>query len=61
MWALLDRDNETVIGCIPPTVTFDKALSIANGRTMIPMTVENSPAYMNGKYINGKFHEKKEG
>jgi hypothetical protein len=61
MWALLDRDNETVLACIPPSVTFDKMLSTADGRTTILMTFENSPAYVGGKYINGKFYEMTQG
>ena len=61
MWAMLDRDNETVISCIPPTVNFNKAVLIANGRTLIPLTIENSPAFMGGKYKDGKFYEKENG
>ena len=60
MWALLDRDNETVIACCPPIITYDKLLAIADGRKVILMTVENSPAYVDGKYINGKFYPKLE-
>jgi hypothetical protein len=58
MWALLDRDNTTVVACFPPTLTYDKMLLMADGRQVILMTVENSPAFVGGKYINGKFHKK---
>ena len=53
---MLDRDNETVIAVFPPTIDFNKMIMEAKGRTLIEMTVENSPAYLNGKYINGKFY-----
>jgi hypothetical protein len=53
---MLDRDNETVIAVFPPTIDFNKMIMEADGRTLIEMNVENSPAYLNGKYINGKFY-----
>ena len=61
MYALLDYDNQTVIEVIPPDVTFDEAIKKASGRKLITMTVENSPAYMYGRYIDGKFYPPKEG
>jgi hypothetical protein len=62
MWALLDYDNETVIGCFPPDIDIE---SIAvkkeiDGRKIVQMTIENSPAYVNGKYLDGKFYPPKE-
>ena len=60
MWALLDRDNETVLCCYPPTLPYDKIIAMADGRELILMTVENSPAYVGGKYLNGKFYPKDE-
>jgi hypothetical protein len=55
MWAILASDNITVEDGVMPDKTYEEALSIANGRTMIKMTLENSPAYLKGKYLNGKF------
>lgn len=60
MWAVLDKeDNETVIMALPPITPVDvleKAQS--EGYILIQMTLENSPAYMNGKYKDGKFYPK---
>lgn len=53
---MLDRDNTTVLAVYPPTVDFNKIIMEAQGRTLIEMTIENSPAYLNGKYIDGKFY-----
>ena len=53
---MLDRDNETVLAVYPPLTNINKILMEANGRTVIEMTVENSPAYLKGKYIDGKFY-----
>lgn len=57
---MLDTDNQTVIACFPPDVSQDKMLKEANGRTLIEMTFENSPGYINGTYENGKFYPPKE-
>ena len=61
MYALLDTDNKTVIDCFTHDVSKNKMLEEANGRTLIEMTIENSPAYINGTYVNGKFYPPKEG
>lgn len=60
MWALLDRDNETVVACYPPTLEHNKMLAMADGRQLVLMTAENSPAYIGGKYLDGKFYPKME-
>jgi hypothetical protein len=56
MYALLDTDNKTVIAVFTPDVPYEKILEEANGRTLIALTPENSPAYINGTYENGKFY-----
>lgn len=38
-----------------PDMTEKEILETANGRTLIPMTLENSPATIGGTYENGKF------
>ena len=58
MWAMLDIDNETVIAAFPPDASEEKMLKEANGRTLVKMTLENSPAWIGAKYVNGKFVEK---
>lgn len=60
MWALLDRDNKTVVAYFPPDVSYEKASQEADGREIIKMTLDNSPAYINGIYENGKFYPPKE-
>jgi len=59
MFALLDIDKKTVIGYFAPNVPYEKIVEEAGGKTLIPMTVENSPAYLNGTYIDGKFYPPK--
>ena len=59
MYALLDTDNTTVIACIPPDISDDDAIKEANGRILIKMTLENSPAGINWTYKNGKFYPPK--
>jgi hypothetical protein len=56
MWAILDKDNTTVIGCITPDKTEEEAVKMSNGNTIIRMTLENSPGWINGIYKNGKFY-----
>ena len=54
MWAILDKDN-TVIGVFPPDVSEETRLKEADGRTLVEMTLKNSPGWIGAKYINGKF------
>jgi hypothetical protein len=56
MWAVLDYDGKTVIGLYAPDVPEDVRNKDAEGRTQILMTLENSPAYINGTYVDGKFY-----
>jgi hypothetical protein len=62
MWALLDYDNITVVGCFTPDVdmTLDDVKKEINGRTVIEMTIENSPARIGDVYKDGKFYSTKE-
>lgn len=59
MWALLDYNSNKVVGLFAPDVSEDVMLQEANGRTLIQMTIENSPGYINGTYENGKFYPPK--
>jgi hypothetical protein len=54
MWAILNKDN-TVIGVFPPDVSEEERLKESCGKTLIEMTLENSPGWIGAKYINGKF------
>ena len=56
MYAVLDYDNKTVVGIIPPDKKLEEFKEEINGRTIIQMTLENSPAYFKGTYKDGKFY-----
>jgi pentose-5-phosphate-3-epimerase len=62
MWSILSKeDNETVIGVLAPNTPLEEVENvIKKGFTLILMTIENSPGYINGKYIDGKFYPKEE-
>ena len=53
---MLDRDGETVLAVFPPSINVNKMIMEADGRILIEMTPENSPAYLKGKYKDGKFY-----
>ena len=55
MWAILDYDNETVIGVVLPTATEAEAKAENPDRTLIKVTLENSPAYYYGKWDGKRF------
>lgn len=57
MWAILDKDN-TVIGVFPPDVPEETRLKESDGKTLVEMTLENSPGWIGAKYVNGKFVRK---
>jgi hypothetical protein len=61
MWAVLDYNNEKVIGVIPPdqNIMHPEAKKEINGRTIILMTLENSPAGIGWTYEDGKFYPPK--
>lgn len=50
MYAMLDYNSNVVIGVFPPDVPYEKAIEEANGRTLIKVTLENSPGYVSGTY-----------
>ena len=60
MYAILDTDNKTVWGVTNPDTPYEKSLEDANGKTLIKMTVENSPAGIGWSYVDGKFYPPKE-
>jgi hypothetical protein len=60
MYAMLDFDNTTVIACFLPDIPYEKIIEEAQERILIEMTPDNSPAYINGKYVEGKFYPPKE-
>lgn len=62
MWALVDKDAKIVLACIHNDkykygYTHEKALELAGDNLLIEMTLENSPAWVNGKWDGAKFYE----
>jgi hypothetical protein len=57
MWAMLKEDNKTVIAMFPPMVSYEDLLKESNGKTLILMHLKNSPAWLMGSYIKGKFYK----
>ena len=55
MYALLGKDNKTVIGYYTPDIPEEEVIKDSKGWTVIKMTVENSPAGIHWTYENGKF------
>ena len=62
MWSVIDKDDkETVISVFAPNTPQEELTKMENlGYILIEMTLENSPGFLNGKYINGKFYPKEE-
>jgi hypothetical protein len=56
MWALIDENNK-VLACLPPTVTAEEYQDAAKLGRLVEMTLENSPAYINGFYDGKKFYK----
>jgi hypothetical protein len=57
MWAVLDADNKTVIGCLPPDATEEQYKETAKTHTLIPVTMETGPGHIPGYYEDGKFYK----
>lgn len=61
MWALLGRDNKTVIGSFTPDVDINDVVKEVEkaGLVAIMMHINNTPAYERGYYENLKFYPPK--
>jgi len=55
MWATVDKQTQQVVGMVQPTATQEEINEAYKLFDLIEMTVDNSPAYLNGYYINGRF------
>jgi hypothetical protein len=58
MWALVDN-NDKVLTAYPPDFDTEQMVKEADGRRLVLMTIENSPAWINGTYKDGKFYPPK--
>jgi hypothetical protein len=57
MWAVLDNDNKTIVGCLPPDATEEQYKETAKTYTLVPVTMETGPGHIPGYYENGKFYK----
>lgn len=56
MWAVID--NGIVIDCIVG-ISYEEALKQSNGKQLVEMTIENSPAYPGAGWDGKQFYEVK--
>ena len=56
MWALLDYDGKTVVAAIPPSVRLEDVADEIDGRIVVEMTTENSPAGIGWTWDGTKFY-----
>jgi hypothetical protein len=54
MWALVDKNTNQVINCIAG-IPYEEASSLAGENILIAMTLENSPAYLEGYWDGTRF------
>lgn len=59
MWAVIEKETNTVLACIVG-IPYEEAAEKSQGNELVEMTLENTPAYLMGKYINGKFYQPEE-
>jgi hypothetical protein len=59
MWSVLADDNKTVDYMLSPDTPIELVEETSKTKTVILMTVENSPAWLEGTYENGKFYPPK--
>jgi hypothetical protein len=56
MWALIDNSTDIVLGCFVGIAYEEAALEASkSGAYLVEMTIDNTPAYISGKYVDGKF------
>ena len=61
MWAIIDKKSKQVIGYLEPIATQEAIDQTLETHDLILMTEKNSPAYVLGYYIDGKFTRPNEG
>lgn len=55
LYAVLDYDRKTVVGVIPPDANLEQLVDEINGRLLIEMTLDNTPAGIGWIYDGHKF------
>jgi len=57
MWAVVENKTNVVLACVAG-VPYEQAIEDTKNYDgfLVAMTLENSPAYVNGEYIDGKFY-----
>jgi hypothetical protein len=56
MWAVIDKKTQVVVGAIMPDTSIDEVKNAEKEFDIVKMTIENSPASVGDKYLDGKFH-----
>lgn len=56
MWALIAEDGVTVEAVVTPDVPANVLQELMASRTLIEMTVANSPAWVHGSWDGTRFH-----
>ena len=60
MWAIINKETKIVIGALMPDAPLEEVEKIKQDYDLVAMTLENSPATIDYKYIDGKFYPPKE-
>ena len=55
MWAIIDRSSKQVLSILEPMATQEEIDKVLEKDDLVLMTLDNSPAYIYGYYIDGKF------
>lgn len=54
---MLDDDNKTVLAAFPPLISYADLVNESQGKSLIYMHKDNSPAWLTGTYVKGKFYK----
>jgi hypothetical protein len=60
MWALIDKETKVVVAALMPDAPLEEVEKAKESYVLVAMTLENSPATIGDKYIDGKFYPPKE-
>ena len=55
MWAIINKKTNQVVDILEPTAMQDEIEKKSKKYNLVAMTIENSPAYLYGYYVNNKF------
>ena len=55
MWAIINKKTNQVVDILEPTATQNMIKEKLEKYDLVAMTLDNSPAYLYGYYVNNKF------